>query len=217
MQYFNTSLKALQLGGLMIYPLFVLGILVLIISIDRTFVYFRYARLSNQILELIETYNFAWTQLEEGIGSLRDGNYFGRFFQVILNNRTNPSWWVESRASDEAQLIETALNRGLWILETIVTAAPLLGLVGTIIGMMESFRLIGASGIINPTGITGGVAQALIATTIGIIIALAALFVFNFFSYLHSKTMDKMERLGTRLIDHIRMDQDGNGVKHEIT
>ena len=126
---------------------------------------------------------------------------------MIIANRVNPAWWVESPAADEAQLIEKALHRGLWVLETIVTAAPLLGLVGTIVGMMESFRLIGGSGLVNPTGITGGVAQALIATTLGLIIALVALFSFNFFSHLQSKTMDEMERLSTRLIDHIRMDQ----------
>jgi biopolymer transport protein ExbB len=143
--------------------------------------------------------------------SFRLGNYFGRFFGVILQNRSHPAWWVESRAADEAQLIEKALGRGLWVLETVVTAAPLLGLVGTIVGMMDSFRLIGGSGLVNPTGITAGVAQALIATTLGLIIALIALFAFNFFSHLQSKTMDEMERLGTRLIDHIRMDQEEAG------
>ena len=147
--------------------------------------------------------------------SLVPGSYFGRFFRVILNNRANPAWWVESRAGDEAQLIEKALSRGLWVLETIVTAAPLLGLVGTIVGMMESFKLIGGSGLVNPTGITGGVAQALIATTLGLILALIALFAFNFFSHLQSKTMDEMERLGTCLVDHIRMDEEGREVPRE--
>ena len=120
------------------------------------------------LLTLVETYGFAWADLEQQTTSLARGNYFGRFFRVIFDNRSNPSWWVESRAADEAQLIEKKLNRGLWVLETIVTAAPLLGLVGTIVGMMESFKLIGGSGLVNPTGITGGVAQALIATTLGL-------------------------------------------------
>jgi biopolymer transport protein ExbB len=112
-------------------------------------------------------------------------------------------------------LIEKALSRGLWVLETIVTAAPLLGLVGTIVGMMESFKLIGGSGLVNPTGVTGGVAQALIATTLGLILALIALFAFNFFSHLQSKTMDEMVRLGTCLVDHIRMDEEGREVPRE--
>jgi len=56
--------------------------------------------------------------------------------------------------------------------------------------------------------VTGGVAQALVATVIGLLIALIALFGFNYFSRLQSQTMDEMERLGTRLIDHIRLDQE---------
>jgi len=135
---------------------------------------------------------------------------------VILDNRSKPAWWVESRAGDEAQLIEKALSRGLWILETVVTAAPLLGLLGTIAGMMNSFKIIGGNGLVDPTGITGGVAQALIATAVGISIALIALFVFNYFSRLQSQTLDEMERLGTRLLDHIRLDQQGKEVPVEV-
>ncbi len=212
MQALLNALNTLQFGGMAVYPLFVLGVATLVISLDKAFVYRRYVRMSESLLLLIETYSFSWTDLDEQMKSLAPGSYYGRFFQVIVANRVNPAWWVESRAADEAQLIEKALHRGLWVLETIVTAAPLLGLVGTIIGMMESFRLIGGSGLVNPTGITGGVAQALIATTFGLIIAIVALFSFNFFSHLQSKTMDEMERLGTRLIDHIRMDQNGQEV-----
>ncbi len=215
MQDLYNSMKALQFGGMMVYPLLLLGVIALAIILDKAFVYLRYVRLPTALMRLLETYRFAWTDLEDQVTSLVPGSYFGRFFRVILNNRANPAWWVESRAGDEAQLIEKALSRGLWVLETIVTAAPLLGLVGTIVGMMESFKLIGGSGLVNPTGITGGVAQALIATTLGLILALIALFAFNFFSHLQSKTMDEMERLGTCLVDHIRMDEEGREVPRE--
>jgi biopolymer transport protein ExbB len=215
MQDLYNSMKALQFGGLMVYPLLFLGVIALAIILDKGFVYWRYVRLPTALMRLLETYRFAWTDLEGQVMSFVPGNYFGRFFRVILNNRANPAWWVESRAGDEAQLIEKALSRGLWVLETIVTAAPLLGLVGTIVGMMESFKLIGGSGLVNPTGVTGGVAQALIATTLGLILALIALFAFNFFSHLQSKTMDEMERLGTCLVDHIRMDEEGREVPRE--
>ncbi|MBF0568122.1 MAG: MotA/TolQ/ExbB proton channel family protein [Nitrospirae bacterium] len=211
MEYLMASLQALRLGGLMVYPLFAMGVLVVAIMLDRTFVNMRYCGLPGQIVDIAETYDFQLELLQDKIASLARRSYYRRFFQVILDNRSNPAWWVESRAVDEAQLIEQALNRGLWILETIVTAAPLVGLVGTIIGMMESFKLIGTGGLVNPTGITGGVAQALIATTLGIVIALIALFSFNFFSQLHANTMDKMERLGTRLIDRLRIDEQQKG------
>ncbi|HEY6334659.1 MAG TPA: MotA/TolQ/ExbB proton channel family protein, partial [Alphaproteobacteria bacterium] len=132
---------------------------------------------------------------------------------VIVENRHHPAWWVESRAADEASLIEKALGRWLWILETIVTAAPLLGLLGTITGMVRAFKLFGNQGLVDPGGVTGGVAEALIATAVGLFVALVALFAFNYFSYRQAQVMDEMERLGTRMIDHIRLDR--KAVDHE--
>jgi biopolymer transport protein ExbB len=207
MQELHETWIALQLGGAMIYPLSVLAVLALAIMIEKAVLYWRYARLSNDLLDLVETYGFAWETLEKNLAVLNGRNYFKRFFEIVLANRDKPVWWTESRAADEAQLIETALSKRLWVLETIVTAAPLLGLMGTIAGMMHSFQLIGGNGLVNPTGVTGGVAQALIATAVGLLIALISLFGFNYFSRLQSQTLDEMERLGTRLIDHIRLDQ----------
>jgi len=203
------TMKALQFGGLMVYPLLFMGLIAMMIILDKAFLYWQYGRLSGSLLRLLENDCSGWADLEHEMGSFKRGSYFARFFGVILTNRTQPPWWVESRVAKEARLIEKSLKRGLWVLETVVTGAPLLGLVGTIVGMMDSFRLIGGSGLVNPTGITGGVAQALIATTLGLIIALIALFAFNFFSHLESRTMDEMERLGTDLIDHIRREQEG--------
>ena len=204
---------AIQLGGIIILPLSLLGVIALAIMLEKAFLYGRFARLSYDLLNLVETYGFAWEDLEKILSGLNERHYYKRFFEVVIANRHRPSWWTESRAADEAQLIETSLARRLWVLETIVTAAPLLGLMGTIVGMMHAFQIIGGSGVVNPTGVTGGVAQALIATAVGLLIALIALFGFNYFSRLQSQTMDEMERLGTRLIDHIRLDQ--QGITHE--
>ncbi|CAH1194028.1 Outer membrane transport energization protein ExbB [Candidatus Nitrotoga sp. BS] len=209
MQELQNAWIAFKLGGMIILPLSLLGVIALAIMLEKAFLYWRYARLSYDLLNLVETYGFAWADLEKMLSVLSERHYYKRFFEVVITNRHRPSWWTESRAADEAQLIETSLARRLWVLETIVTAAPLLGLMGTIIGMMHAFQIIG-SGVVNPTGVTGGVAQALIATAVGLLIALIALFGFNYFSRLQSQTMDEMERLGTRLIDHIRLDQQGS-------
>jgi biopolymer transport protein ExbB len=135
-------------------------------------------------------------------------NAYKRFFGVIRDNRNKPAWWVESRAGDEAGDIEKILSRGLWILETVVTGAPLMGLLGTITGMMQAFKVIGGSGLVAPTQVTSGVTQALIATALGLLIALFALFGFNFFARMQSQALDHLERLGSRLIDHIRLDEE---------
>jgi biopolymer transport protein ExbB len=205
MKEMNTILEALRLGGAMVYPLALLAVLAVMIVLDKTFVHLRYMRLPMPLLQLIENYDFSWPDLERQLDRLSKRNYFLRFFRTVTDNRERPIWWVESRAGDEAQLIEKALNRGLWVLETTVTAAPLLGLFGTITGMMHAFNLIGDNGLVDPSGVTGGVAQALIATALGLFIAIIALFAYNFFSRRQAQMLDEMERLGTRLVDRIRM------------
>lgn len=209
------SFEALQYGGAMVYPLLALALAALVVLLDKAIVYYRHARLPGPLRQLVETYGFNWTDLDRQLAKLGPRNYFGRFFRTIMDNRAKPAWWVESRAGDEAQQIEKSLSRGLWVLETVVTAAPLLGLLGTIMGMMDAFKLIGASGLMEPTGVTSGVAEALIATALGLAVALVALFGFNFLSRLQNQTLDEMERLGTKLVDHIRLDAQATGTGHE--
>ena len=215
MQNLSEIFEALKFGGATIYPLMLLAVIAAVIALDKAYAYWRFVRLPQSLLDLVETYGFAWVELDKQLGEIGRRNYFARFFRVIASNRSKPAWWVESRAGDESQVIEKALSRGLWVLETVVTAAPLLGLLGTIAGMMHSFKVIGTNGIVDPSGVTGGVAQALIATALGLLIAIVALFAFNFFSRLQAQTLDEMERLGTRLVDNIRMGEHEKEVASE--
>ena len=198
--------EALRFGGAMVYPLLLLGLIAAVIIVDRGAAYVRSARLPEDLRRIAETYGFSWSELEEKIRVLGQRNAYARVFGVIVNNRSHPAWWVESRAADEASCVEAKLGRGLWVLETIVTAAPLMGLLGTITGMMQSFRVIGGSGLVAPTQVTAGVAQALIATALGLLIALVSLFAFNWFSRVRSGLLDELERLSSRLVDRIRLD-----------
>lgn len=207
MDEINNALETLRFGGPMVYPLLLLGVLALIIIIDRAVAYIRCLRLPAEVANLVETYGFSWDDLDARLDKLDPHNAYVRFLTVIAKNHGEPAWWVESRAGDEAGSIERVLNRGLWLLETIVTAAPLMGLFGTITGMMQAFKVIGGSGLVAPHEVTAGVAQALIATALGLLIAIFALFGFNFFARTQAHALDRMERLGSRLIDHIRLDE----------
>ena len=202
------AIATLLIGGAMIYPLFALAVAAIAIILDKAILYGGRTRLPSPLIDIVETYGFAWDDLKRELMGMSPRNYARRFVAVIVAHRAQPAWWVESRAADEASLIEHALGRWLWVLETIVTAAPLLGLLGTIIGMIRAFNLFGRQGLVDPAGVTGGVAEALIATAVGLFVALLALFAFNFFARRQAQFMDELERLGTRLIDHIRLDQE---------
>ncbi|MCK9385111.1 MAG: MotA/TolQ/ExbB proton channel family protein [Nevskia sp.] len=96
-------------------------------------------------------------------------------------------------ASEEAYIeARLQLNRNLWILDTVVTASPLLGLLGTILGIIDTFTVLASSGISDPSGVSAGIGTALIATALGISVALFGLLFFNFFQ-------QRVEFLGDRI------------------
>ncbi|RBL67401.1 MotA/TolQ/ExbB proton channel family protein, partial [Pseudomonas sp. MWU13-2625] len=163
---------ALRIGGWVVYPLSALAIIALAITLDRAYVFWRFT---------------------SGRGSAARAlpeRHVTRRLAAIFDQGTTPLWHVEAKLDAAAQQVERDMSRGLWLLETIVTAAPLLGLLGTIVGMMRSFRLIGGDGLVSPAGVSGGIAQALVATAIGLVIALVSLFAFNYFSRRVDRLMD---------------------------
>jgi len=87
-----------------------------------------------------------------------------------------------TRAMEEHALAQLPyLNQRLVVLDTVVTLAPLLGLLGTVTGMIRSFHIVSRIGMSHPTGITAGVAEALIATATGLVIAIYSLVAYNYF------------------------------------
>jgi len=90
--------------------------------------------------------------------------------------------------------MKAKLQHHLWILDTVVTAAPLLGLLGTILGIIDTFTALAQSGISDPQGVSAGIGTALFATALGITIALAGLVFLNHFR-------DRVDRIG----DHLKI------------
>lgn len=87
-----------------------------------------------------------------------------------------------------------ALFYRLWILDTVVTAAPLMGLLGTIFGIVDTFLALSHSGMSDPAGVSAGIGTALYATALGISIALVCLLFFNYLT-------DRNERI----CEHLKM------------
>lgn len=107
----------------------------------------------------------------------------------------------EAGEAMEAAGIDEIVNmrRGLPVLDTIITLSPLLGLLGTIIGMISSFHIMAATGMGQPHAVTGGVAEALIATAAGISVAVLTLIPHNYFLARIEKETAAIETYATRL------------------
>ena len=89
------------------------------------------------------------------------------------------------------------MKRGLPTLDTIITLGPLLGLLGTIIGMIDSFGIMATEGLGQPHAVTGGVAEALICTAAGIFVAVAILIPYNYFLARVEQETERIEYYAT--------------------
>jgi biopolymer transport protein ExbB len=91
------------------------------------------------------------------------------------------------------------LHQHLWILDTVVTAAPLLGLLGTILGIIETFKSLAEAGISDPSAVSQGIGVALLATAFGIATALYGLLFFNVFQSQENRVLDIMKLILMRI------------------
>ena len=106
---------------------------------------------------------------------------------------------VADMMEEQALVEQRGLSRWLIVLDTIVTLAPLLGLLGTVLGMIRAFGIISISGTSHPAGITGGVAEALIATATGLAIAIFCLIGYNWCRDKVRQVLEEIELRATQL------------------
>ncbi|OPY64282.1 MAG: Biopolymer transport protein ExbB [Syntrophorhabdaceae bacterium PtaU1.Bin034] len=118
-----------------------------------------------------------------------------RVLSAGLTHSSEPSGAMETAGVSEVSL----MRRGLSALDTIVALSPLLGLLGTIIGMINSFNVMAASGLGQPHAVTGGVAEALVCTAAGIAVAGITLIPYNYFLSRMEREAEEIEAYATRL------------------
>jgi biopolymer transport protein ExbB len=102
---------------------------------------------------------------------------------------------MESAAADEVQRMRRYMN----VLDTMITVAPLLGIFGTVTGIITSFEMLGTTGIAHPEAVTAGVAEALITTATGLGIAIFSVFPYNYFNMRVERASLEMEKYATSL------------------
>jgi biopolymer transport protein ExbB len=169
-------------GGPIMWPILLVSIVALTVVIERLIFIVRDAvkrqrGVVGEILACVEKGNID--------GALTAGrhsqDFVARTLVYALDHRERS---VSDALLRAANWELNRFNRGITLLDTVITMAPLLGLLGTVTGMIHSFGLLGASELGAPQAITGGIAEALIATAFGLGVAILALLPFN---YLNSR------------------------------
>ncbi len=122
---------------------------------------------------------------------------------------------IENALESAAMLAADRLREHLDDLSTVVTLAPLLGLLGTVIGMINSFSVFNSQAG-QPMAITGGVGEALIATATGLSIAILALVLHNYFSRQANRLITDIEQTMALVISHVLIKKTGRRESHEI-
>lgn len=173
------------MGGPVMWPILVLSIVSLSITIERLLFWMNYPA------ERIRT-----EQAVEGISG-------------------NPD-----RAAREIEGVLKALVkktiRGLSILDTIVTVAPLLGILGTVTGIISAFRVLDVASGEAPRLVSLGIAEALLTTAFGLIIAILSVIPFNYFSHRAVEESESLSEYGTMRADALKQSGGGYGEPNSL-
>ena len=191
-------------GGLL--PL--MGLLLLItltVIVERLYFYHRVLKSGDALERDLRDVGY---QEKEKLKQLEE--HYSDTLQVALITTSLKSDVKDTEAMDR-QLEESIMwqlpkiDRSIWLLDTSVTLAPLMGLLGTIIGMVHAFDVLGTSGSTENTTkmVTGGIAEALVATGGGLLIAIIAVLFLNHFNKRVRLAMHQMDLIKTMLLNRL--------------
>ena len=166
-------------GGPVMYPLLLCSIIVMTVIIER-FIFWvsmdmrRDKTLVDDVLELCRKGD--WASVRSKIKGSKDF-VIRILISGILHREFSMTKAMESAAAEEIK----GMRKYMSVMDTMITVAPLLGIFGTVIGIIASFEALGSAGIGEPQAVTAGIAQALITTASGLGIAILSVFPYNYF------------------------------------
>ena len=201
MAIWDSFMTFMDRGGIFMWPLLVLSVVAFAVAIERSVFWFRvHGRRGLK----------RYTSL---VVALRAGDRT-RASALVYDDRSPycqlTSDLLETDGDDAMAVAATEetrprFERGLVILSTVVTAAPMLGILGTVVGIIQSFELLGGdASISDPRQVSGGIAEALITTACGLVVALLALFPYMLFRGQQERAIGRMESLVAAAIRGLR-------------
>ncbi|HTQ11810.1 MAG TPA: MotA/TolQ/ExbB proton channel family protein [Fimbriimonadaceae bacterium] len=198
----NTVLQFIHGGGVMMYPLILCSIILIALAIERFIMLRRANGDGDDLLDYVRA-NYSANPGEAVSYCDKHGGALGRVMSRGLRNADRSSDAIEMAMEQEASNELPTLDANLPIIKTIVNISPLLGLLGTIAGMIQSFRAASQVGLSNPTQILGGISEALISTATGISIAVLGFIFYNYFANQSKKIVEDIEFYGAELVNFL--------------
>ena len=195
----------LQKGGVIMIPLLIGSVLGLAIVIERAFSLRGRKVLVPEIVASIKKIDgLEDVRVAERICEANAGP-FANIALAALRNQDLTSDEMKELILDQGRQEVRTLQRGLVTLETIAAASPLLGLMGTVIGMIKVFNVISKQGVGQASVLSGGISEALITTVTGLAIGIPALVAFNYFSDKAESLVMDIEKYSSALLHRIRV------------
>ncbi len=195
-------------GGWLMLPLLLASTLALAIILERAWT-LRSRRVAPPHL-LADV----WTQLQAGelqgdaLRRLKDGSPLGTLLAAGLINARHGRAIMKESIEDAASVVIHELERYLSLLGTIALISPLLGLLGTVIGIIDAFLVASSGGLGDPTALAGGISKALVTTAGGIFVAIPAMIMHRYYLR-HIITLTvRMEQQAVKLVDMLHGDRE---------
>jgi biopolymer transport protein ExbB len=202
-------LEVLQAGGWLMLPILACSVAAMAIVLERLWTLRRRRimpdKLVNQVFQL-----HARQQLNsERIAEIRAGSPLGRMLTAGLVNRNHSREVMKEAINDSGRQVVAEMERYLNTLGTIASVTPLLGLLGTVIGMIDVFGVIMDAGVGNPGVLAGGISKALITTAAGLSVAIPALMFHRYLDSRVTKLTIAMEEQALHLVEVIKGQREG--------
>ena len=205
-------LELVQSGGWLMVPILLCSVAAMAIIVERLWSLQRErvvpADLAVRAWEWVRT----GTLTEERIQALREGSPFGRILAAVLASRHLDREMMKEYIEEVGRHVAHELDRYLNALGTIAAISPLLGLLGTVIGMIKVFAVITAQGVGEPRVLAGGISEALVTTAAGLTVAIPSLLFHRVLRGRVDELVVTMEREALKLVgalERLRSDRYG--------
>lgn len=202
-------LELLISGGWVMVPLMIMTVFVTAITLERMWTLRRSEVIPHGIVQEIEHWSRGKDLDSSEIQRLRKDSPLGEILAAALLLRHRPREVIKERIEDVGRHISHDLNRFLPTMGTIAAVAPLLGLLGTVFGMIQMFLTILTTGVGDANQLAGGIGQALISTAAGLCVAIPALVLHRYFRGKVAGYVVEMEKVAMNLLDVLEARQAG--------